>query len=340
MSEKKNAGRAAVPDAIGDDDNGRLEGKGHESRIAIDKNDMDRAIRALHGAGIRFKPKLSDSIAIGSGQLDGAMMALSGAGISYRLEENCVTRRSGNDTKDMDNRESADSDPVRIRIDPEDLDLVRRTLDEASVPYGTDGGDRLIIKPRSLDGAVQALDEAGIDYDEIRYGKGEWDMAKETATIGLHYWQMDYACTLLKGKGITPIRDDAHHHLTIDWDVAQDAAALLRANGIWYYVPEVPEIKLKKDPARPSREFTDEELSLLKKPLPENPCRACGEKETCCGCQYQAAYHKAIKEYEDKGLYKLALALGRRKHLKKEIGTLQSELDDIENGLPDALLEV
>lgn len=85
---------------------------------------------------------------------------------------------------------------------------------------------------------------------------------KETATIGLHYWQMDHACTILKEKGIIPIRDDVHHFLTIDWDVAQDAASLLIANGIYYYVPEVQKQKLKKNPALTSEESEEKELII------------------------------------------------------------------------------
>lgn len=32
-------------------------------------------------------------------------------------------------------------------------------------------------------------------------------------------------------------------------------------------------------------QFSDEEIKMLKNPLPYNPCEYCGGKEYCCGCQ-------------------------------------------------------
>lgn len=179
-------------------------------------------------------------------------------------------------------------------------------------------------------------------------------MAKiEVTTISLWSNQMDYACTLLKQNSIDCIRDDVHNYLTFAWRDGEKAALLLRANGVEYSVPNIPERPLKKQvidtddtrnaaprQASSGRVFTDEEKGMLLKPLPKDPCTKCGMKESCCGCPEAYAYKDAVQPYKDAGLYKLALAVAKRRSLVQRIAELTDELEEMDNGLPDFIVNM
>ena len=53
-------------------------------------------------------------------------------------------------------------------------------------------------------------------------------------------------------------------------------------------------------------QFSDEDIKMLKIPLPYNPCEYCGGKEYCCGCQKEREYVHKINKYKELGIYDIA----------------------------------
>lgn len=81
-----------------------------------------------------------------------------------------------------------------------------------------------------------------------------------------------------------------------------------------------------------SRDFTEEDLELLKKPLPANPCDCCHVTIACrdtipCPCENRREYKNAVRPYRDAGIYKYAEMLRQRDAVKKNIAALNKELD-------------
>lgn len=84
--------------------------------------------------------------------------------------------------------------------------------------------------------------------------------------------------------------------------------------------------------------FTDEDFELLNKELPNNPCCKCRDSMSCCGCQAERMYKKAIKPYEDNNILEIALKIKRYKDAVKLINELQDKLVDIRSEIPSELL--
>lgn len=84
--------------------------------------------------------------------------------------------------------------------------------------------------------------------------------------------------------------------------------------------------------------FTDEDIELLKQPIPDNPCLKCGaESMTCCGCHAYYKWKSLIKKYEDLGIYGYALLLKTKRQLEKSLSEIQNDLDTLNRELPDEL---
>lgn len=90
-------------------------------------------------------------------------------------------------------------------------------------------------------------------------------------------------------------------------------------------------------------EFTEKELELLKKPLPDAPCIKCKDVDSSCVCPEYESYNKITQPYKDNGIFNLAFALREMTSLKKQINKLQEKYEEYEKELPpevrDLLLE-
>ncbi|MFR6158320.1 MAG: hypothetical protein ACLUJV_02195 [Blautia producta] len=83
-----------------------------------------------------------------------------------------------------------------------------------------------------------------------------------------------------------------------------------------------------------SYEFSETDLVLLKKPLPDAPCLKCKDTDSCCGCPEYNSYKKMIQPYEDNGIFDLAFALGTMISVKKKINELQEKYEAYEKYFP------
>lgn len=87
-------------------------------------------------------------------------------------------------------------------------------------------------------------------------------------------------------------------------------------------------------------EFTEKELQLLSKPIPDSPCKSCRDAEVCCGCQEYEKYKTILTEYEDCGVYPFAFDMSSMRDIQKQIQTLQEQYEKLRNGLPEQLLNI
>lgn len=53
--------------------------------------------------------------------------------------------------------------------------------------------------------------------------------------------------------------------------------------------------------------FSDDDLKLLKQPIPINPCSHCLDSGSCCGCPEERKYQTIIKPYRDNNLLVLPI---------------------------------
>lgn len=83
--------------------------------------------------------------------------------------------------------------------------------------------------------------------------------------------------------------------------------------------------------------LTDEDIRLLSKPLPLNPClvRCRGDRSACCGCPEQSKYAKVIKPYEEAGVLEYAVTMEQITALKSIIKQTEKSIDDLYAKLPD-----
>ena len=93
-------------------------------------------------------------------------------------------------------------------------------------------------------------------------------------------------------------------------------------------------------------QFSDEEIKMLKNPLPYNPCEYCGGKEYCCGCQKEREYVHKITKYKEFGIYDIARNIQEVRHiqvsirdLENKIRSLQTELEVVKSCIPQEVLE-
>lgn len=81
--------------------------------------------------------------------------------------------------------------------------------------------------------------------------------------------------------------------------------------------------------------FTDEDIELLKTPLPKDPCTTCGIEIVCCGCPKGSEYGEIIRPYKQAGIYELACKLKTREYRLKEIKACEKEIEEIEKEFPE-----
>lgn len=83
--------------------------------------------------------------------------------------------------------------------------------------------------------------------------------------------------------------------------------------------------------------FTEEDKKLLSTPLPDDPCKKCGDRYGCCGCIDGTKYNEAKKPYIDNNIFAIAMKLKERSNLQKEKDEIEKKIAEIENELPDFL---
>ena len=93
-------------------------------------------------------------------------------------------------------------------------------------------------------------------------------------------------------------------------------------------------------------QFSDEDIKMLKIPLPHNPCEYCSGKEYCCGCQKQSEYVHKITKYKELGIYDIACNIQEAHNIKasirdfkNKISSLQTELEVVKGYIPQEVLE-
>ena len=93
-------------------------------------------------------------------------------------------------------------------------------------------------------------------------------------------------------------------------------------------------------------QFSDEDIKMLKIPLPYNPCEYCGGKEYCCGCQKEREYIYKITKYKELGIYDIACNIQEVHHIQasirdfeNKIRSLQTELKVVKSCIPQEVLE-
>lgn len=88
--------------------------------------------------------------------------------------------------------------------------------------------------------------------------------------------------------------------------------------------------------------FTNEDLELLKKELPNNPCTKCDAhiRGYCCGCQQRIDYDKMVKIYRDNNIYDIALEIKKINELEKSINKMRKNQEDILSNLPKEIKNI
>ena len=89
-----------------------------------------------------------------------------------------------------------------------------------------------------------------------------------------------------------------------------------------------------------SYEFTEMDLELLKKPLPDAPCQKCKDSDFCCGCSKYEYYKNISHLYEDNGVYDFAYTLRAMNSLLQQIIQLQEKYEEYEKELPSEVREL
>lgn len=80
-------------------------------------------------------------------------------------------------------------------------------------------------------------------------------------------------------------------------------------------------------------QLDEEDIELLKKELPDNPCaiKCHGGVIGCCGCLDAYEYEDTVKIYKDKGIFDIALEIKSVKDNKKRIQELQEKIKELED---------
>lgn len=82
-----------------------------------------------------------------------------------------------------------------------------------------------------------------------------------------------------------------------------------------------------------SKIYTKEEIELLKKPLPKDPCFGC-HSAFCGDCHEQEHYEEKIKPYVEKGLFDIASRIFLIKDFEEKIEQEKRELNHMKSELP------
>ena len=80
-------------------------------------------------------------------------------------------------------------------------------------------------------------------------------------------------------------------------------------------------------------EFSDNDVKLLQKILPDNPCNGCSDKHCCCGCPSQSKYIATITQYKDAGLYNIACDIKEYHRINLKIECYQKEISELKSKL-------
>ena len=84
-------------------------------------------------------------------------------------------------------------------------------------------------------------------------------------------------------------------------------------------------------------QFDEDDIELLKKELPDNPCavKCNGGFIGCCGCPDVYKYEDAVKIYKDKGIFDIALEIKSVKDNQEKIKELEEKSRQIERKYPE-----
>lgn len=82
--------------------------------------------------------------------------------------------------------------------------------------------------------------------------------------------------------------------------------------------------------------FTDKDFELLKKELPNNPCKICyfSTNGGCCGCHDGTAYENIVKPYKENNILDVALKIKEYNDTLKLINKYEDKLSDIMREIP------
>lgn len=77
--------------------------------------------------------------------------------------------------------------------------------------------------------------------------------------------------------------------------------------------------------------LTEEDIELLKKPLPKSPCLKCMDRGLggCCGCDKETEYRNYIEIYEENNILEIARDITRIMELQKQISDIFIEIDSL-----------
>lgn len=82
--------------------------------------------------------------------------------------------------------------------------------------------------------------------------------------------------------------------------------------------------------------FSEEDMELLKKELPDNPCLSCGINYTICsGCSESSAYKNKINVYRDRNIFDFAKTLKDIHKLGLSIKDMQNKVEKLTSELPE-----
>lgn len=86
--------------------------------------------------------------------------------------------------------------------------------------------------------------------------------------------------------------------------------------------------------------FSDDDLKLLKQPIPINPCSHCLDSGSCCGCSEERKYQTAIKPYRDNNLLVFADTIRNIRKMRSESDRLLKHSKELNKEANDALLSL
>lgn len=93
--------------------------------------------------------------------------------------------------------------------------------------------------------------------------------------------------------------------------------------------------------------FSDDDLKLLKQPIPIDPCSHCLDSGSCCGCPEERKYQTTIKPYRDNNLLVFVDTIrnirkkrSESERLLKRSKELNKEANDALLSLPEQLREI
>ena len=85
----------------------------------------------------------------------------------------------------------------------------------------------------------------------------------------------------------------------------------------------------------------DEDLVLLRKVIPADPCKGCPDVMGCCGCNEGKRYSEEVKPYKDAGIYEIAKTIRTIADKTELLSKTHKEIDSLKASLPaEVLLEV